>query len=269
LVLFKVDVQPFTSLSDGLFKNKTQKEGEKMATLKIDLTELNGSNGITLNGPQKSDKASSAIATGDVNGDGLADVLVSTFENGSGKDKVNSSYVLYGSTEGFAPIIDLSDLNGSNGFNILGPEKSEKFPMDVATGDLNGDGIADMILGAVENSEKGGKDKNDETSTYVVFGSSAGFGPQIDLEGINGDNGFFLTGPKQSDKERSSIATGDLNGDGIDDLIVSAFDNTDKDKDKPNNTYVVFGSSEGFDATLDLTSLDGSNGITILGLEKS
>lgn len=58
---------------------------------------------------------------------------------------------------------------------------------------------------------------------------------------------------------------GDINGDGFDDLIVSNSFADPNDIENSGSSYVVFGRSSGFDATFDLSILDGSNGFHLNG----
>ena len=54
-------------------------------------------------------------------------------------------------------------------------------------GDVNGDGIDDLIIGAPDAVSDAGE-------SYVVFGSAAGFGASLDLAALDGTNGFRLDG---------------------------------------------------------------------------
>ncbi|MFO1141765.1 MAG: integrin alpha [Amaricoccus sp.] len=114
---------------------------------------------------------------------------------------------------------------------------------------VNGDGIDDVIVGAWDygqGSVVGG--------AYVVFGSEQGFGATVDVSALDGSDGFSIANSDLTDGQfgtGSSVAgAGDVNGDGIDDLIVS-----DRDNDLGfGSAHVVFGSRDGFDATLDISS---------------
>jgi hypothetical protein len=69
----------------------------------------------------------------------------------------------------------------------------------------------------------------------------------------------------QDDFSGNSVSNaGDVNGDGFDDVIVGAsfanLNGTDS-----GSSYVVFGKASGFSATMDLSSLDGSNGFRLDG----
>ena len=101
----------------------------------------------------------------------------------------------------------------------------------VATaGDINGDGIDDMIVGAPYGDDGG----NDAGEAYVVYGKASGFGTAdgtgrtvIDLGNDNlsftAGDGFIIRGDDQLDGTGWSVSSaGDVNGDGFDDLIVGA-----------------------------------------------
>ncbi len=79
----------------------------------------------------------------------------------------------------------------------------------------------------------------------------------LPLSSLDGSNGFRLDGVAAYDYSgRSVSAAGDINGDGIDDLIIGAY------RANPNgSSYVVFGRSDGFAAAINLSKLDGSNGV--------
>ena len=90
----------------------------------------------------------------------------------------------------FPAVFNLSSLNGNNGFTINGIIPYGTLGSSVSSaGDINADGIADIIIGA------SGSDSDDSTSTgqaFVVFGDKAGFGALFNLSSINGVNGFAV-----------------------------------------------------------------------------
>src|SRR5437764_21075 len=85
----------------------------------LPLSGLNGSTGFTLNGLADGDNAGKAVAgAGDVNGDGLDDLLVGAYKaNVAGTDR-GQVYVIFGKTTPFAATFNLSALNGANGFTL-------------------------------------------------------------------------------------------------------------------------------------------------------
>src|SRR4029453_13145137 len=131
-----------------------------------------------------------------------------------------ASYVVFGQASGFAANIDLSTLDGTTGFKVSGGAADDQSGRSVASaGDVNGDGFADLIVGAL------GADPHGIYSgaSYVVFGQASGFAPNIDLSTLDGTTGFKLSGAAARDYSGFSVASaGDVNGDGFADLIVGA-----------------------------------------------
>ncbi|SPJ27608.1 calcium-binding protein [Falsiruegeria mediterranea] len=213
------------------------------------ISELDGTNGVVFEGIDERDGSGRSVSfAGDVNGDGIDDVIIGASREG---------YVVFGSTAGFAPTLPLSSIDGSNGFVIDGSSGSVSY-----AGDVNGDGIDDVIIGAAGGRESAGK-------SYVVFGSTAGFAPTLSLSSLNGSNGFVIEGIEEGDNSGGSVSSaGDVNGDGIDDLIIGARNADPGGRDGAGESYVVFGSTAGFAPTLSLSSLNGSNGFVIEGIEE-
>jgi len=138
----------------------------------------------------------------------------------------------------FAASIELSSLNGSDGFALNGGTGSDFSGRAVSgAGDINGDGIDDLIVGADRATPNG----YNSGQSYVVFGSSAGFGASLELSALDGGDGFALNGGAASDfSGRSVSGAGDINGDGIDDLIIGAF-GAAPNGGSSGQSYVVFG----------------------------
>ena len=230
---------------------------------RVEFSALDGSNGYRLDGENQGDHSGFSVsAAGDVNGDGYDDLIIGADDadnNGAGS---GSSYVVFGKASGFSASMDLSALDGSNGFRLDGENRGDSSGLSVSSaGDVNGDGYDDLIIGANSADNNG----DDNGSSYVVFGKASGFDARIDLSTLDGSNGFRLDGANQGDQSGSSVSSaGDINGDGYDDLIIGT-QYADNNGDDSGSSYVVFGKANGFDATMDLSVLDGSNGFRIDG----
>jgi hypothetical protein len=217
---------------------------------------LNGSNGFIINGVQDySYSGSSVSSAGDVNGDGIDDIIIGA---PSASNNAGQSYVVFGSKSGFPQIFNLVNLDGRNGFTINGKPSDWSGISVSRAGDINHDGIVDIIIGAYGFSSDAGK-------SYVVFGSKVGFLQPFNLANLDGRNGFVINGIKSGgtnpgDQSGNSVSNaGDINGDGINDVIIGT--------NQARQCYVVFGSKVGFPASLNLQNLDGVNGFAVNNID--
>jgi hypothetical protein len=120
-------------------------------TAEFDLADLNGSNGFVINGINAYDYSGSSVSNaGDINGDGFDDLIIGAPNaDPNGQNYAGESYVVFGSSGGFSANLNLSDLNGSNGFVINGIDALDFSGTSVSSaGDVNGDGFDDIIIGA-------------------------------------------------------------------------------------------------------------------------
>jgi len=229
----------------------------------LDLSGLNGSNGFMIDGVDVGDSLGGSVsAAGDINGDGIDDVIISAIFAGTVGNYTGASYVVFGSDQAWASTLDLSGLNGSNGFVINGVSAGDESGTSVsAAGDINVDGFDDLIIGSSLADPNG----DGSGASYVVFGSDQAWASSLNLAGLNGTNGFVINGVSAGDNSGTSVsAAGDINVDGMDDLIIGA-PLADPNGDGSGASYVVFGSDQAWASSLNLSGLNGTNGFVING----
>ena len=175
----------------------------------------------------------SVSGAGDVNGDGRADLII-----GTDNDDNN------GSLSGSARVLSGSD--GSVLYNFDGDIAGDRFGISVSgAGDVNGDGRADLIVGAWGNGPARGKAR-------VLSGSDGSV-----LYNFDGDSPFERFGTSVS-------GAGDVNGDGFPDLIVGAF-NDDNNGSTSGSARVLSGSDGSVLYNFDGRSVNGRFGSSVSG----
>ncbi|MFV2090090.1 MAG: hypothetical protein ACC642_05500, partial [Pseudomonadales bacterium] len=115
----------------------------------LDPSTLDGANGFQINGINAGDRSGWSVSgAGDVNGDGFDDMIIgAVFADPNGRDDAGESYVLFGKSGGFSAVIELSTLDGANGFRIEGLNAGDRMGGSVSgAGDVNGDGFDDLII---------------------------------------------------------------------------------------------------------------------------
>ena len=228
------------------------------------LSSLNGDNGFVINGVNENDRSGRSVsAAGDVNDDGFGDLIIGApFTDLNGHADYGSSYVIFGSDSTFPSPLNLSTIDGDNGFIINGLAHGDRLGTSVsAAGDINDDGIDDVVIGAPWTKPDGATRTG---SAYVVFGSDKEIPHPFDLSSIDGSNGVIIIGDSENDDFGESVsAAGDVNGDGINDVIIGAFRDF---SGQAGSAYAILGRRGVFPTPLNMSTLESESGFEINGV---
>lgn len=208
--------------------------GQGAGTGRIDLRTSPGSS--TLTGGGENELFGSDLTRGDYNGDGQDDFAFSACGWGG---SIGATYVDLGPIEQ-----EDIGIEEAADFTVIG-SFDDGLACRLASGDVNGDGLTDLVIGA------GSADNNQRAqsgSVYVVFGSPNP--TDVDLadfdDNIQGEAGFRIDGPDDLSLAGEELdVAGDVNGDGLDDIVVGAVF---------SGTYIVFGQDHS--VPVDLRSFD-------------
>ncbi|MBL0374418.1 FG-GAP repeat protein [Rhizobium sp. KVB221] len=211
-----------------------------------DLKSLTASDGFVLDG-----FSTVTGPAGDLNGDGIDDFAIGAFSNG-----FFGYAIIYGAKSGPTlvdvanrPVITFQDLDESLGVVVQSTSVwGLSFDALNSIGDVNGDGVDDIVIGANSSSMPNG-------GAYVLYGGTelAKYIYQgranLDIEDLNPDQGFLVRGDPATGRAGPHVkSAGDINGDGLGDFIVGA--ERSGSRGYIGSEYVIFGKQGGLGETI-------------------
>jgi hypothetical protein len=233
----------------------------------VDLASLDPAvSGYRIDGAQAGDQTGASVAdAGDLNGDGVSDIAIGApgaAAADGGREGAGVAYVVFGTKR--PNDLDLATLFG-NGFRIDGAAPGEGTGSDVAAaGDVSGDGVPDLLLGASGAANLG---RNASGSVYVLFSPPRGSTALLDLATLGqtvGARGYRIDGAAVGDAIGTVVASvGDQNGDGVPDAALGASGAGPPARPGSGTVVVVFGARTP-GAPVDLANI-GERGFAIAG----
>ncbi|MEM9387034.1 MAG: integrin alpha [Pseudomonadota bacterium] len=234
----------------------------------VDLVSLRGSSGAVINGVEPfADLGRSVGGGGDVNGDGLGDAVFGAFGAApGGVTLAGQVHVVLGRREPFPQRLEVSELNGSNGFTYECTKQGARCGISVdVLGDLNADGFDDIVFSGPGANVEG---RVDAGQTYVVFGGAdVGGDGTLSTDDLVAAVGVIINGAGEGDSSGLQVSSsGDWNGDGIADLVIGAAGASPLGRASAGAVYLLFGSPTfGSEGALNLADITPWEGHIILG----
>ena len=184
---------------------------------------------IELTGGSIGDIAGGSVAgAGDVNNDGYDDFMIGAYGNNDAASFAGAVYLLYGKEALFSDMA----LSASSVVKFTGAAANDSLAYGLSSGDLNGDGYSDVILSspALDDSTGG---------FYIIYGQQN----SLTSMSVSDSSVVKFTGESVADAAGGSIESGaDINGDGYDDILVGAIQNS-AGGSVAGAAYIVYGQA--------------------------
>ncbi|MCK5561582.1 MAG: FG-GAP repeat protein, partial [Thermoplasmata archaeon] len=201
---------------------------------------LNSSADMVIYGADNTDQTGYSLATGDVNGDAISDIIIGAiYADGpaEGRSNCGEVYVIFGGSS----LPAIKNLSASlPDVTIYGAGSGDLSGRSVGTGDINGDNINDIIIGAT--SADGPSDlRTDCGEVYVIFGNTTLLST-IDLAS---QADVTIYGVDNSDYTGKSVCSGDVDCNGYDDIIIGAYYGDGPGDTRPDSgeVYLIYGNN--------------------------
>ena len=209
-----------------------------------------GNQGVIYTGAASQDFLGYGLTpAGDFNKDGIADFLIGAFYNDpvvSGVTRSNGgmAYLIYGSKTTLASTDMSNFVTGSKGVRFIGAADDNVGFGVGGIGDVNGDGIDDIAIGARYFDRP---DRADCGAVYVIFGRTTAYTADVDMTTFTDfTKGFIIYGHAANAQLSFAAPAGDVNGDGVNDMIVGG-------PSMNSRAHIIYGQTATRTANIDTT----------------
>jgi hypothetical protein len=224
--------------------------------------------GPILGDPEAGDHFGTAVATGDFDGDGFADLAVgvpgedAVDDQGNPHPDAGKINVVYGSATGLNTADNqLWSQVGNALKGDIGDD--EAFGSSLASADFNGDGFADLAIGIPHD---GVGSVSDAGSVSVMYGSAGGLQPDAPDDQLWNQDAADVEGtPAGGDRFGAAIVGGDFNADGFGDLAIGAPHDTVGSATGGGAVNVLYGTADGLQVTAPADQLWTQNSNSVSG----
>ncbi|MCJ8315032.1 MAG: hypothetical protein MJK11_18940 [Pseudomonadales bacterium] len=198
--------------------------------------QFDGIDGFSIQGENSGDVFGYTLTSADLNNDGFSDLIVGI----SNDDFIGRAYIVFGSAQMPSTLMEASELNGTNGLVLLGESIADYTGAELnGVEDINGDGINDLIIGS-RYSEVG--EMINAGRVFVVFGSENVWPDSIALFEMSSSVGLTYDGFEVGSRAGARISdAGDINGDGISDILIGALYVDSNNKEDSGQAYLIYG----------------------------
>lgn len=220
---------------------------------------------VVIVGTDFGDHLGTSVAAGDVNGDGISDMILGAPDADGPLNQDSETgevYVVFGSTK-LDHEFDLLYMPAP--VTLIGRVAQAGFGSTLAAIDMNGDGIKDIVVGQPKGNGPGGS-RPDGGAVFVYFGKPGIVSPIPDIGYKPAD--MVIYGQDAGDMLGSSLTGGDFNGDGLSDLVMGApmADGAGNQKPDAGEVYILSGAFE-LPAQVDLagSTTTGTGSLMVIG----
>ncbi len=175
---------------------------------------------------------------GDVNGDGLGDILIGAPHNSENAPNGGKIYLFFGREDNFNGIFSTSEADASFLSEESTSYNNAGYAID-GVGDVNGDGLDDFIIGAWTNEEAG----ITAGQVYLILGKTSGWATNTPLDQADAS---FLPSRGSTYFGCALSGVGDVNGDQLNDFIIGGWGYGTSDAQQTGAVWLILGKRDGW-----------------------